>query len=117
MLNNRHQFRSHSRVVTLPLLGLVVLSLQLFGNGGLNQADIYVGHRVLIPRIQPKISSNCNVEAVAYAAALDSLMNAQKTANDAYRRWYECEIAGGDGPREMIEVLPPEYSVLDRDDR
>ena len=71
-------------------------------------------HICIKPRVQPTGKSSCRVEAVAYAAALTDLEDARRAAEEAYRRWYECEYQGKDVKPVVLAPLP-EFSVLIRD--
>lgn len=62
--------------------------------------------------------SDCKMEAIAYAAALNALYDARRVADEAYRRWYECEqLRDGDDRMPLSNadqppILSAEYSVL-----
>ena len=71
-------------------------------------------HVVTCPIVQPDGQASCTAEAVAYAAAVVSLQDAQKAANEAYRRWYECQYRGMD-VKPVVEIPSSEFSVLVRD--
>jgi hypothetical protein len=71
-------------------------------------------HDFVLPSIQPDAQSSCTVEAVAYAAALTKLTDAQRAANEAYRRWYECEYRG-ETPAESLTPAQSGASILLRD--
>ena len=75
-------------------------------------------HTIILPTFRPDHRDKCRVEAIAYAAALQELKDARRAADEAYRRWYECESQGGGDPRpgeaNARQPLPPppELSVL-----
>ena len=80
-------------------------------------------HRVTLPAIKPLTNSNCNKEAAAYASALAALHDARRVADEAYRRWYDCEMHGGGngpGPLPMNQghlqvhspIPPSSWSIL-----
>ena len=61
---------------------------------------------------------DCKIEAIAYAAALNALYDARRVADEAYRRWYECEqMRDGDDRMPLSNadqppILSADYSVL-----
>ena len=62
--------------------------------------------------------SDCKMEAIAYAAALNALYDARRVADEAYRRWYQCEqMRDGDDRMPLSNadqppILSADYSVL-----
>ena len=58
------------------------------------------------------------MEAIAYAAALNALYDARRVADEAHRRWYECEqMRDGDDRMPLSNadqppILSADYSVL-----
>ena len=88
----------------------------------INQQEVNNTHRITYPSHTPNSKSSCTVEAIAYASAIVALNDARRVADEAYRRWYECEMQGGEGgndPRGITansldsEIPPAELSVLD----
>lgn len=71
-------------------------------------------HRILFPSIRPDSNSSCATEAAAYAASIVHLNDARQAANEAYRRWYECEYQG-QGVKPVVSAPSSEFSVLVRD--
>lgn len=70
----------------------------------------YHAHHLIVPSITFLDSRNCNQEAAAYASAIAALHDARRVADEAYRRWVDCELqGGGNGPRTELTVLqtPP----------
>ncbi|MCH1493801.1 MAG: hypothetical protein L7U72_01120 [Rubripirellula sp.] len=86
-----------------------------------NQKHVIERHLITFPEFSPRASSDCNLSAAAYASAIVALNDARRVADEAYRRWYECEMQGGEGgngPRGITansldsEIPPAELSVL-----
>ncbi len=65
-------------------------------------------------QVQPDAQSTVRIEAAAYAAAVITLNDAQRAANEAYRRWYQCEYQGKD-VQPTVDVPSADLSVLVRD--
>ena len=86
----------------------------------ISQEELNTSHSITYPVHTPNTKSSCTVEAIAYASAVVALKDARRVADEAYRRWYECEMqgGGGNGPRGSTttpldtEIPPPELSVL-----
>ena len=87
-------------------------------------AHLKAGHptsphqEISIPALLHDKKTTCNTEAAAYAAALNALYDARRGADEAYRRWYECEqLRDGDDRMPLSNadqppILSAEYSVL-----
>ena len=119
--------RSSYRKAHLKTLVLIVAFL-LFriptvtkATTGISQGGLNTSHSISYPVYTPNTKSSCTVEAIAYASAIVALNDARRVADEAYRRWYECEMqggGGGNGPRGSTtapldtEIPPPELSVL-----
>jgi hypothetical protein len=96
------------------LLGGLVVPIVTFAHQQNSVAPESSDHVCLKPEVQPTGQSSCTVEAVAYAVALTALEDARKAANEAYRRWYECEYQG-QGVKPVVSAPSSEFSVLVRD--
>ena len=83
-----------------------------------NTTTLNVTHKIIHPTRLPDTASGCTFEAARYASALATLNDARRAADEAYRRWYECESQGGGDPRpgeaNARQPLPPppELSVV-----
>jgi len=86
--------------------------------------DGHTCHMIVYPQFNWSSNHNCNQEAAAYAAAITELNDARRVADEAYRRWYDCEMqGGGNGPRGLdpqpkssipaaYETGEPQWSIL-----
>lgn len=107
----------HKRVFRLLVVTLVIgaiVPLASFATQKSGSTNDEQTHICIFPAVQPTAQSSCTVEAIAYAAAITSLNDAHSAANEAYRRWYECEYRGKD-LKPAVEVPAAELSVLVRD--
>ena len=102
----------------IPSLGIILTPLLLGIYAFPQRADSQVEldssqsslHRLEYPTLQPSTKASCTVEAIAYASAIAALHDARRVADEAYRRWVDCELqGGGNGPRTELTVLqtPP----------
>ena len=57
-----------------------------------DQKHVIENHLITFPEFSPTANSNCNLSAAAYASAIVALNDARRVADEAYRRWYECEM-------------------------
>lgn len=109
----------------ISLIAVVALALMIVTQSEAvvvnNQKHVIEKHHITFPEFSPTASSDCNLSAAAYASAIVALNDARRVADEAYRRWYECEMqggGGGNGPRGSTtapldtEIPPPELSVL-----
>ena len=85
---------------------------------GLNGGDPVTPRTKIIvikPSLNPLSQGNhCTAEAVAYAAAEVALNEAQEAMQQAYDRWYECEMGARVENARMRVALGKEYSILQR---
>ena len=87
-------------------------------------AHLKAGHptsphqEISIPALLHDKKTTCNTEAAAYAAALNALYDARRVADEAYRRWDECDqVRDGDyrlplSNADQPPSLSAEYSVI-----
>ena len=92
-------------------LGILLPVVSIATHG---ETHILDEHRIVFPQIRPDSNSECATEAAAYAASIVNLNDARRAAEEAYRRWYECEYQGKDVKPVVLAPLP-EFSVLIRD--
>jgi len=109
--------------ISLVYGGFATSQSEVFSlNGRRSSADAI--HHITYPLREPTDLGKCNVEAIAYAAAITELNDARRVADEAYRRWYDCEMqGGGNGPRGLdpqpkssipaaYETGEPQWSIL-----
>ena len=114
MLNDIYLRGVYKLLLAMLFVGAVI-PIASFATQDSGAGDPDMQHVCTYPKAQPSENSSCTAEAVAYAAALTTLQDAQRAANEAYRRWYECEYRGGYGGKPVVEIPSSEFSVLVRD--
>ena len=102
------------RLLLVIVVAGAIVPIASFATQESGSSSDEASHICIYPEVQPNAQSSCMAEAVAYAAALTTLNDAQRAANEAYRRWYQCEYQGKD-VQPTVDVPSADLSVLVRD--
>ena len=124
MRRNIYSYRAPKAGITFVILMVAIGIITLQPDTEARETKSYNAyHTITHPKVKPKQTNNCNVEAIAYASALAALHDARRVADEAYRRWYDCEMHGGGngpGPLPMNQghlqvhspIPPSSWSIL-----